>query len=526
MCFRDGSTFYHCFLFSISGNLDASCLVSRIFSMKIAFADLALPAADTLILPVLEGQILGKQGKALDKKLSGQLVKAMTAADFSGKSGDVLTLPAPVKTDFTKIILLGFGKADKITDLSQEKAGAKAVTLLGGAAGSLLVDQFDGITLSALSLATGARLRAYRFDTYRTVKKPEDKGLPKSLTLLTAEATAARKAFAAVEKVVDGVFTTRDLVSEPANILYPASMADRCKPLEKLGVEVEILDEKKLAKLGMGSLLGVAQGSERPARVVVMRYMGDPKAKDKRPLAFIGKGVTFDTGGISIKPAAGMEDMKFDMGGAGAVIGLMQALAGRKAKVNAVGLIGLVENMPSGTAQRPGDVVKSLSGQTIEVINTDAEGRLVLADVVTYCQDTVKPRLMIDLATLTGAIVVALGHHYAGLFSTDDTLANQILKAGKDTGEELWRMPLNDAYDKEIDSAIADMKNMGSGKGGGSAIGAHFIKRFVKDGTPWAHLDIAGTAWANSDSGVTPKGASGFGVRLLDRFVRDNFEAV
>ncbi|MBN8908542.1 MAG: leucyl aminopeptidase, partial [Rhodospirillales bacterium] len=313
----------------------------------------------------------------------------------------------------------------------------------------------------------------------------------------------------------------RDLVNEPANVLGPVDFAERVKALEQLGVEVEILAEKEMKKLGMGSLLGVAQGSPRGARLVVMRWNGG-KAKDA-PLAFIGKGVTFDTGGISIKPAGGMEDMKWDMAGAGAVTGLMAALAGRKAKVDVVGIVGLVENMPSGSAQRPGDVVKSYSGQTIEVINTDAEGRLVLADVLWYCQQKFDPAFMVDLATLTGAIIIGLGHEYAGLYSNDDALATKLLAAGQATGEKLWRMPLDEAYDKQINSDIADMKNVG-GRPGGSITGAQFIQRFV-NGKPWAHLDIAGMAWSSKDSAITPKGATAFGVRLLDRLVAEGFEA-
>jgi leucyl aminopeptidase len=320
------------------------------------------------------------------------------------------------------------------------------------------------------------------------------------------------------------VFLTRDLVSEPPNVLYPAEMATRCRALEKLGVTVEILTPAELETLGFGALLGVAQGSAREARVVVMQWNGGTEGT--APVAFIGKGVTFDTGGISIKPAGGMEDMKFDMAGAGTVIGLMSALAGRKARVNAVGLVGLVENMPSSTAQRPGDVVTTHSGQTVEVINTDAEGRLVLADVLWYAQHRFKPRFMVDLATLTGAIIVALGHEHAGLFSNDDALATQLANAGTATGEKLWRMPLGDAYDKQIKSDIADMKNVG-GRPGGSITAAQFIQRFIdtKEGPmAWAHLDIAGTAWATKDTPTTPKGATAFGVRLLDRLVADHYE--
>jgi leucyl aminopeptidase len=317
------------------------------------------------------------------------------------------------------------------------------------------------------------------------------------------------------------VFFTRDLVSEPPNILHPEEFAKRARKLEELGVDVEILGEKEMTKLGMHTLLGVGQGSVRESQLVVMQWKG---AKDKgaAPVAFVGKGVTFDTGGISIKPAAGMDAMKYDMGGAGTVTGLMHALAGRKAKVNAIGVIGLVENMPDGNAQRPGDIVKSMSGQTVEILNTDAEGRLVLADALWYTQGRFKPKFMVDLATLTGAIRVSLGLEIAGLFSNNDELAERLIAAGKAEGEELWRMPLNDRFDKMIDSPVADMKNIG-GQFGGSITAAAFLQRFVNK-VPWAHLDIAGTAWAEEARGVTPKGASGYGVRLLNRLVADHYE--
>jgi leucyl aminopeptidase len=367
----------------------------------------------------------------------------------------------------------------------------------------------------------GAVLRHYRFDRYRTTEKAQDKPKLGKLTLATAEATAAKAAFAPMKAVAEGVFLTRDLVSEPANVLTPAEFADRCRDLTKLGLEVEVLGPKEMKKLGFGALLGVAQGSINEPRMVVMRWNGSKK-KGEKPVCFVGKGVTFDTGGISIKPAAGMEDMKWDMAGAGTVAGLMAALAGRKAKVDAVGLLGLVENMPGHNAQRPGDVVKSASGQTIEVINTDAEGRLVLADVFHYAIERYDPRFMVDLATLTGAIIIALGHEHAGLFSNDDELSARIEAAGRATGELCWRMPLADAYDTQLKSDIADMKNVG-GRPGGSITAAQFLQRFVQ-GKRWAHLDIAGTAWSGKDSGTVPKGATAFGVRLLDRLVADHYE--
>jgi leucyl aminopeptidase len=322
--------------------------------------------------------------------------------------------------------------------------------------------------------------------------------------------------------VADGVDLARDLVNEPANVLFPEEFARRVGALRKTGVAVEVLNIAAMKKLGMNALLGVGQGSVRESRVVVMRWDGGKKGD--APVAFIGKGVCFDTGGISIKPAAGMEDMKGDMAGAACVTGLMQALAARKARVNAVGVIGLVENMPDGNAQRPGDIVKSMSGQTIEIINTDAEGRLVLADVLWYTAKKFKPKFMIDLATLTGAIIVALGHENAGLFSNDDKLADRLIKAGQDTGELVWRMPLAPEYDKQIDSRFADVKNTGGTRWAGAITAAQFLQRFVADKIPWAHLDIAGTGMDSRQSEINRSWGSGWGIRLLDRVVLEFYE--
>ncbi len=366
-------------------------------------------------------------------------------------------------------------------------------------------------------------MRAWRFDKYRTKEAKDKKPTLAGLTLVTRAARTARTAYGRLGHIADGVFLTRDLVSEPANVIYPETLAARAKALTKLGVTVEVLTEARMRKLGMGALLGVGQGSSRDSRVVVMRWNGAPRGSKHAPVAFVGKGVTFDTGGISIKPAGGMEDMKWDMGGSGVVIGLMAVLAGRRAKVDAVGVVGLVENMPSATAQRPGDVVTSMSGQTIEVINTDAEGRLVLSDALWYCQTRFKPRIMVDLATLTGAIIVALGSYHAGMFANDDRLAERLTAAGKATGEHLWRMPLGERYDKDINSAIADMKNVGKAREAGSTAGAVFLQRFVGK-TTWAHLDIAGVTWSKSDSPTVPAGSTAFGVRLLDRLVADSYE--
>jgi len=498
--------------------------------MKFTFSDPALPKAGTAVLPVLTERTLSASGAELDAKTDGLLTRAMTAGKFTGKADETLSVVVPAGIGPDHILLVGVGKPEQVTDLVLQNAGAAALAALSrtnATEASFLLEELPGVDIApsamAADIAFGAQLRGYRFNRYKTKEKKEDKPTLKKLHLLSVDPGAAKKAFGRLEAVAAGVFLTRDVVSEPPNVIYPATLADRCRELTELGVEVDVLDEKKMRKLGMGALLGVAQGSAHEPFLVVMKYNGAPDADDKRPVAFVGKGVTFDTGGISIKPAGGMEDMKWDMAGAGTVIGLMKALAGRQAKVNAVGVVGLVENMPSGTAQRPGDVVTSLSGQTIEVLNTDAEGRLVLADALWYTQDSLKPKLMVDLATLTGAIIVSLGAEHGGLFANDDELADRLTTAGRKVGEKLWRMPLDEAYDKSINSDIADMKNIAGNRDAGSIIGAQFLKRFVNE-VPWAHLDIAGVAWSKKDAGTVPKGGTAFGVRLLDRFVADYYE--
>ena len=496
--------------------------------MKIAFAAPSQPKSGTIVVGVLENRKLSPTGAVLDKQSGGALTRAMSSSRFSGRKDDVLGVLAPTQLPVGRVLLIGLGKAEAIDLAALQGLGGNIVAHLNNVGESeawVALDRFDGMKPkagdAAANLAFGARLRAYRFDKYRTKEKAEQKPTLKTLTLMTRDEAGAKRAFAPLEKVAEGVFFTRDLVSEPANIIYPESLAERAKKLADLGVEVEVLGEKQMKKLGMGALLGVGQGSAHESQLVIMQWRGASDAK-QRPIAFVGKGVTFDTGGISIKPAQGMEDMKWDMAGAGTVIGLMHALASRKAKVNALGIAGLVENMPSGTAQRPGDIVTSLSGQTIEVINTDAEGRLVLADALWYCQEQFKPQAIVDLATLTGAVIIALGHVHGGLFSNNDTLAERLAAAGKATGEPLWRLPLAEAYDKQINSDAADMKNVG-GRTAGSITAAQFLQRFVKD-TPWAHLDIAGMAWSDKDAPTVPKGATAFGVRLLERLVADHYE--
>ena len=497
--------------------------------LDISFVKSAIPKAGALVVLLAEGGTPSGLHAGLDEASGGAVTRALEAAGFKGRKGQSATVWAPAP-GISKLVAIGLGAPDALTPDGAEAVGGAIFPLISAEPEATLAA--DGLAMHvAIRIALGVKLRSYRFDLYRTMEKPEDKPKLVKLAVAAEQPTAAKNAYAPFKAVAEGVFMARDLVSEPPNILHPVEMAERCRALEKLGVVVEILTPKEMKKLGFGALLGVAQGSAIEARMVVMHWNGlgtapakgrGKKAEADKPICFIGKGVTFDTGGISIKPAGGMEDMKWDMAGAGCVIGLMAALAGRRARANVVGLVGLVENMPSATAQRPGDVVKTASGQTVEVINTDAEGRLVLADVIHYAITKYDPKWMIDLATLTGAIIVALGHEHAGLFSNDDTLAGQIEAAGKATGELCWRMPLSDAYDKQIKSDIADMKNVGT-RAGGSITAAQFIQRFVQ-GRPWAHLDIAGTAWATKDHPTSPKGATAYGVRLLDRLVADHFE--
>jgi leucyl aminopeptidase len=496
--------------------------------LDIAFAPSVLPGSGALVLLAEDAGGLGPIGQEADAATGGAITRALAAAEFQPKPGKTCTILAP-GGDLSRVVAVGLGQSGELTARTAEEAG-------GHAAVALLREPAATIAAAALtpalaaSVALGALLRSYRFDRYRTNEKADEKPRLAKLTVMVSDVAAAKAAWARCKSIADGVFIARDLVSEPPNILYPETMADRCKELEKLGMKVDVLGPSEMKKLGFGALLGVAMGSEREPRLVVMRWNGargeggKGKSKGERaaPIAFVGKGVTFDTGGISIKSAGGMEDMKWDMAGAGAVVGLMAALAGRDAKVDAIGIVALVENMPSGTAQRPGDVVKTYSGQTVEVINTDAEGRLILADALWYCQEKYEPRFMIDLATLTGAMIVSLGHEYAGFFSNDDELSQRLHAAGTASGEKLWRLPLGDEYDKLITSDIADMKNIG-GRAAGAISAAQFIQRFVNK-KPWAHLDIAGMAWSSKDAPTTPKGATAYGVRLLDHLVATHYE--
>ncbi|PLL13423.1 leucyl aminopeptidase [Tabrizicola sp. TH137] len=450
--------------------------------------------------------------RRLDRLTKGAVLRFLNSEAFGRlKPGESVELawPAGLLAEAVQIIRLP-RRADAAL---ARKAGGAIGKVLSPAGTTVLAESHP----MAAEIAFGVAMRAYDFSAHKTGEKKE----PGSVHVMTANPEAVATAAAPGAAVAEGVFFTRDLVNEPANILTTYDFAARLAAMQELGLDVEILEEEQLAKLGMGALLGVGQGSESPSKVVVMQWHGGEKGA--APFALVGKGVVFDTGGISIKPAAGMEEMTMDMGGAAVVAGVMRTLALRKAKANVVGLVGLVENMPDGRAQRPGDVVRSMKGDTIEVINTDAEGRLVLADVLWYAQERFKPVGMIDLATLTGAIIIALGHENTGVFSNNDDLCNAFLKAAKAEGEGAWRMPMGDAYDAKLKSRIADMMNVG-GRDGGAITAAQFLQRFVKPETPWCHLDIAGTALLKSDSTLAPKGATGWGVMALNRLIQEKFE--
>ena len=481
---------------------------------------------ETLVVFVGGDLKLGETAAAILGAASNSLIATAAAtAAFKGKVKTALDILAPAGLGFGRLLVIG-------TKAKEAPAGSDGVALGGfvmgklrdGAKATVLFDLpgAESTPKAAADFAQGVQLRAYRFDRYKTKKEDNEKPGPASVTLAVrpVDADAVRELAGVTGSIADGVELARTLVNEPPNVLFPIEFARRAADLSKLGVEIEILDLPAMEKLGMRALLGVGQGSAHESRVVVMRWKGS--TRDAKPVAFVGKGVCFDSGGISIKPAAGMEDMKGDMAGAACVVGLLHALAARKAKVDAIGVIGLVENMPDGKAQRPGDIVTSMSGQTIEIINTDAEGRLVLADLLWYVQERFKPEFMIDLATLTGAILVALAAEYAGQFSNNDVLAERLHKAGLETGEKVWRLPLGPAYDKLIDSKFADMKNTG-GRHAGSITAAQFLQRYVND-TPWVHLDIAGTGMGSPQDDTNQSWGSGWGVRLLDRLVADHYE--
>lgn len=488
--------------------------------MKITFADAA--KADIVAFLIDQDGSLPSAAEQIDKASGGLLSEAMTASRFSGKSGQQAFVVLPAGSAAKRAVLVGAGDAKKRNDRALEKLGAglyKAQANSGYKALDLIVENSE----DAARIALGAKLAAYRFDAYRTKQKPDQLPSLKEMRFVCSDSKAAKAAYKPFDAASDGTYFARDLVNMPPNDLYPATYADKLKELEQYGLEVEILGEKELAKLGMKSMLGVGQGSAKESKLGIMKWSGGKAGDD--PAILVGKGVTFDTGGISLKPGAGMQDMRGDMGGSAAVAGAMLALAKRKAKANVVGLVGLVENMPDADAIRPGDILTSASGQTIEVQNTDAEGRLVLCDVLWYAQKHFKPVAIVDLATLTGAIVIGLGHHHAGLFTNDDDMADQLTASGLAEGERVWRLPLGEEYDALLKSKFADMRNIG-GRAAGSITAAQFLQRFIEDDVKWAHLDIAGVAWVEGEkSPIDPSWASGFGPRLLDRWIADNFEA-
>jgi len=486
--------------------------------MQFTFAD-TLPTDAALIATIADKD-------TLPDGIEPVLAEGVKRGRFKGNAGQLVDAFVERDGKVVRVALAGAGEANaKDRRANLEKAGgALAAKFLTSGESTIALD-LTGSDLSAGDAAAvlfGLRLRAWRWDTYRTTQKDAEKVSLKNVVTIGAP-EGMEQAWADASALADGVEFTKELITEPANVLYPESFVERCrKALDGTGIELVVLGDAEMEKLGMGALLGVGQGSERPSRILAMKWTGGESGA--KPTLFVGKGVTFDSGGISIKPGAGMEDMKWDMGGAGAVAGAMVALAKRKAKANVIGVCGLVENMPDGNAQRPGDVVTTMSGQTVEVINTDAEGRLVLCDALHWAQEEFQPAAVIDLATLTGAMLIALGHEQAGLFSNDDTLAERLSAAGTTSGDKVWRMPIGPAYDKLIDSPIADMKNVGP-REAGSITAAQFLQRFIKKGTPWAHLDIAGMAWSNKPGTTYGKGATGYGVRLLDQYVRDVLES-
>jgi len=491
--------------------------------MRITFSEPSQPKAGAIAVAVIKGGALSPAAKALDKRTKGAVSRAVKVSSrFEGKKNQILEIVAPAGVDNTRILLYGVEADTAALDLQAQggrlfarlaTSGEKDAGIHVDAGAADLVD-------AAAQIAYGALLACYRYDKYKTKNEDDEKPALRKIGVLVRGAAAARRTYQPLARVADGVTLTRDLVSGPPNEIYPQSLAAAAKELSELGIKVQVLGERQMAKLGMGALLGVGRGSVRESQLVVMQWNGAPKSK--APVAFVGKGVTFDSGGLSLKPPAGMMDMKWDMGGAGVVVGLMKAVAGRKARANVVGVVGAVENMPDGGAQRPGDIVKTMSGQTVEVLNTDAEGRLVLADALWYTQDRFKPAAMVDLATLTGAIMVALGAEYAGMFSNDDGLADALTACGMETGERVWRMPLGGGYDEMLRTAAADMKNIG-GRDAGACTAAQFLNRFVNE-TKWAHLDIAAVTWSSKGKPTVPKGATGFGVRLLDRYVAEYAE--
>ncbi len=485
-----------------------------------------LPRTGTLVVFAAPDGSLSDAARELERTSPGIVARALQLLGDRPKHGAVAHLPFPAGLELDHLFVAVCGKPEGVTRLDLERLGAELVKQLEGARlheaqvappGGLASGVAETEAIAAL--ATGAGLRAYRFTRYRERRGEEEPPAVERLRFLGGS-DPDRGALERATALVETVNWVRDLVSEPGNVLYPGRFAEICRELERFGIEVEVFDAQALEELGMRALLAVGQGSSHPPFLVVMRWRG---AEQDAPLALVGKGVCFDSGGISIKPAQGMQDMKWDMAGAAVVCGAIRAAAVRRAPVDLVAAVGLAENMPSGTAQRPGDVIRAYTGKTIEVVNTDAEGRLLLADVLGYVCERFRPRAVIDLATLTGAVIVALGHERAGLFANDEDLAQAIAAAAEAVGEPVWRLPLGEEYEKHIRSDIADIKNVGRGREAGSIAGAVFLQQFVGD-RPWAHLDIAGVAWSSRDLPLSRKGATGFGVRLLDRLLAERFE--
>ncbi|WP_300543235.1 leucyl aminopeptidase [Maricaulis sp.] len=494
--------------------------------MKIEFAA-AGTATGAIAAAVYDNDALSDAAAELDTATGGAVQRAISASRFTGKAGQTLEIVAPSGIDASRIVLFGLGEKDKRTASVLEKAGAAVVQKLLTGGETAVTLRLDGETDAegAARAGLGARLAAYRYDQFRTKLKDDQKPSLATVIITAGDVDAAKAAWASWGAVADGVDLARDVTNLPPNVLNPETYAKKIEGMAEHGLEIEIIDEAKMMELGMHALLGVGQGSEFESKIAIMKWSGGPEGE--APLLFVGKGLTFDSGGISLKPGANMDEMRGDMGGSAAVVGLMRALAGRKAGVNAIGIVGLVENMPDGNAQRPGDIVTSMSGQTIEILNTDAEGRLVLADVLWYAQDRFKPKLIIDLATLTGAMLIALGNTRAGIFTNSDEIAERLFAAGTDSDEPVWRLPLGPDYEKHIETKNADIRNIGEGRLAGSISAAEFLKCFVND-RPWCHIDIAGTAMGGMNSKEDPRQPSwgtGWGVRILDRFVRDHYEA-
>lgn len=494
--------------------------------MKFSFHNKQPKCNDVLCLPIFADKTLPRDLE-IDEALLATIKGAVQNNKFSGKSGQIL----PIYGTVPQVVLMGFGKESDLTANAFNTLGAGLEKFLETTASSDPVIHFTEFALKNLSqaeavaeFAFGFQLRSYHFDRYKTKRKAEDKSHLTHINIWVADATKAEAAFTELQPVKDGIFFNRDLLNLPPNVLYPETFASHIKELEKIGLKVTILKEKDLEKIGMRTLLSVGDGSKHESHVAVVEWRHGKK--DERPLAFVGKGVTFDTGGISLKPRTSMDEMKYDMGGAAVVVSLMKTLALRGAKINAVGIVGLVENMPDGAAVKPADIIESYSGQTVEILDTDAEGRLVLCDLLSYVQDKYKPQCVIDLATLTGAVLVALGHEYAGLFSNNDALAKQIEKAGTKVDEKVWRLPLHKNFDKLLDSKIADIKNHVGGLTPGSSIAAQFLQRFIHKKMPWVHLDIAGTCILGTlPHPLSRQAISGYGVRLLNEFIKENYES-